>query len=73
MANQVNALIEKAELLSVRLKSCDESVREELHEQLHTTLLKIRSGGGMVPAGLSQLDHDLTEEEVEDGFDNMPV
>lgn len=63
----------KAKALEAKLADAKDEERVLLHQQLHRVLAAIKAQGGRVPEGLRLLDTQLTDEEVENAFDNMPV
>ncbi|MFY0619146.1 hypothetical protein [Shimia sp.] len=69
----VDKLIKRAQVLEERIQNAAEVERYELHQQLHRTLVNIQQNGGQVPARLKRLDLEMLEDEIEDGFDNMPI
>jgi len=44
-----------------------------LQEQLRTKLAEMRAMGLPVPADLKQFEDDLSDDDSDDFFDNMPV
>lgn len=66
-------LIRVAEHLEQKIAGADASVRLSLQPEFSKVLERIRRAGLEVPSRLRQLDDRLTEECVEDQFDNMPV
>ncbi|SEO15687.1 hypothetical protein SAMN04490248_10247 [Salinihabitans flavidus] len=73
MSLTVQQLVEDATAIEGQLAEATGSQKWELHQQLHRTLEAIKLRGGKVPARLHELDLDLLEEAVEDGFDNVPI
>lgn len=66
-------LLAQAHELEKKIEAAEGEARVALHARLHRILDDIRLHGGEVPAHMRDLDLELTDEEVEDSFDNMPV
>lgn len=69
----IDYLLLKAEELELAIQTASGDARRELHQKLHHTLENIHFNGWRVPAHLHKLDLALTDEEIEDSFNNMPV
>ena len=63
----------RIESLQPEIAAAEGKAREELMEQLEQAVLGLESVGATVPAWAHELLEAEHEEEVEDGFDNMPV
>ncbi|GGD44107.1 hypothetical protein [Sinisalibacter lacisalsi] len=47
--------------------------RHVLQEQIRVKLAELRALGLPVPADLKQFEEDLSDDDDDDGFDNVPV
>ena len=66
-------LLAEAEGMIAAINESTGDDRVALHAKYHAILERIRFSGHRVPQHLRDIDLELTDEEVEDGFDNMPV
>lgn len=66
-------LIKVAEHLEQKIAGASGAGRLALQPEFSQVLDRLRSAGVKVPTRLRQLDDRLSDEVVEDRFDNMPV
>lgn len=66
-------LLNRAEKLAERIRQESAEGRLKLRSEYARLMSDLRSEGVTVPRRLHQLDVDLSEEEAENQFDNMPV
>lgn len=59
--------------LKHEIAAADGKMRVELIEHLEQVVLGLEGIGATIPAWAHELLENAHEEEVEDGFDNMPV
>ena len=66
-------LLNRAEKLAERIRQESAEGRLKLRSEYARLISDLRIEGVTVPRRLHQLDVDLSEEEAENQFDNMPV
>lgn len=66
-------ILRTAELLEQRILAAGPCSRSRYQPQLSSIVHRMEQNGLKVPGNLRQLDVVLTEEAIEDRFDNMPV
>ncbi|WP_270729569.1 hypothetical protein [Shimia sp. Alg240-R146] len=69
----VEQLIQDGDQLIEEITKADEKDRYDLHQKLHRVIENIRLQGQKIPGRFHDLDVEMLDEEIEDGFDNMPV
>ena len=67
------ALLNQAEEMAKTIRQQSAQDRLALRPEFSRLLSNLRIEGVSVPRHLQQLDTDLSEEEAETQFDNMPV
>ncbi|WP_417713224.1 hypothetical protein [Pseudophaeobacter arcticus] len=67
------ALLNQAEEMAKTIRQQPAQDRLHLRPEFSRLLSNLRIEGVSVPRHLQQLDTDLSEEEAETQFDNMPV
>lgn len=70
MTDQIRALIDD---LEVRLESADDGQRLQMLAEIGAVVARLEAQGHDLPAAERARLHALSEEQVEDQFDNMPV
>ncbi|GAA6199580.1 hypothetical protein [Aquicoccus sp. SU-CL01552] len=66
-------LLTQAERLESRISTADRDQRLALQPQFSQVLERLAEQGAPVPNRLRRLDAALTEEAIEDRFDNLPI
>ena len=66
-------LFSQAERLETRICAADRDQRLALQPQFSLILERLEEQGEQVPRRMRRLDAALTEEAIEDRFDNMPI
>lgn len=66
-------LLSQAERLESRIAAADRDQRLALQPQFSLVLDRLEKQGEPVPKRLRRLDAALTDEAIEDRFDNMPI
>ncbi len=66
-------LLSQAEQLEHRISAADRDQRLALQPQFSQVLERLEEQGAPVPNRLRRLDAALTQEAIEDRFDNMPI
>ncbi len=66
-------LLSQAERLEERIFAADRDQRLALQPQFSQVLERLEEQGEAVPRRMRRLDAALTEEAIEDRFDNMPI
>jgi hypothetical protein len=66
-------LVRTAELLEQRILAAGPNLRSQYQPELSSIVHRMEEIGLRVPGHLRQLDVVLTDEAIEDRFDNMPV
>ncbi|OUS22149.1 hypothetical protein DI396_13410 [Litorivita pollutaquae] len=61
------------ETLEAAVEAADAQTRVALQSKVHALVCEMRRQGVEVPAHLSHIDCELTDEAVEAQFDNLPV
>ncbi|GAA6187523.1 hypothetical protein [Litorivita sp. NS0012-18] len=61
------------EALEAAVAAADGKTRVALQQKVHALVLEMKRHGVPVPAHLSHIDCELTDEAVEAQFDNLPV
>ncbi|KPA23340.1 hypothetical protein shim_04060 [Shimia sp. SK013] len=69
----VEELIADGDRLIEEITGATEEDRYGLHQKLHRVIQNIRMQGQKIPGRFHDLDVEMLDEEIEDGFDNMPV
>lgn len=70
---QILELKRHAENLESRIARTDYPERLRYQPEFSKVLARLRAEGARVPARLSNLNENLTDEAIEAQFDNMPV
>jgi len=66
-------LLTQAERMESRISAADRDQRLALQPQFSLILERLEEQGEPVPKRLLRLEAALTEEAIEDRFDNMPI
>ena len=66
-------LLTQAERMESRISAADRDQRLALQPQFSLILERLEDQGEPVPKRMRRLDAALTEEAIEDRFDNMPI
>ncbi|MDF1716137.1 MAG: hypothetical protein P1U75_05625 [Antarcticimicrobium sp.] len=66
-------LLTQAERMESRISAADRDQRLALQPQFSLILEQLEEQGEPVPKRLLRLEAALTEEAIEDRFDNMPI
>jgi len=66
-------LFSQAERLENRISAADRAQRLALQPEFSLILERLAEQGEQVPKRMRRLDAALTEEAIEDRFDNMPI